>query len=199
MSLSSSSVEVGTMIARHLGQALARQIGPARIAHQHGDARLRQLLRTRRRPAPPSAVRSTRRRPARDRSRDPCGPPDPPSRPRSATLLSSALSLIASRQSRSISAAATCAAFTLAAAMPESPLAGGEIQHALALHPMRLVDEKARQRLPARPAEGPIRRRHAGIVEFGLRCAPDRRDLGRQMQLQFRHQAGLARSWFACG
>src|SRR5690606_41895946 len=41
----------------------------------------------------------------------------------------------------------------------------GEIEHALAAHFFRMIEDIARQPLPARPGKGPERRRQADLLE----------------------------------
>ena len=52
----------------------------------------------------------------------------------------------------------------------------------------RIVEEVARQRLPARPGEGPVGRRHVHFPQLLLGLAPDRQRFLGQMQADLRHQ-----------
>ena len=76
-----------------------------------------------------------------------------------------------------MSAATTGAAPAFAAAIADQAGAGREIEHALAGDGVRVVEHVARQRLAARPGEGPIGRRQAHGVEFFLGLLPDRHRL----------------------
>ncbi len=56
-----------------------------------------------------------------------------------------------------------------------------------AAHAFGMIQEIARQSLPASPGEGPKRRRHCAPLQDLLGRLPDWRDLGRQMQADLRH------------
>jgi hypothetical protein len=73
--------------------------------------------------------------------------------------------------------------------------AGGEVDHPLAGDEVRIVEDVAREGLPARPGEGPERRRQADTVQFLLGQPPDRRDLVGQVQ----HQLGRVRRRLQAG
>ena len=60
--------------------------------------------------------------------------------------------------------------------------AGGEIEHPRSAHERRMIQEVARQRLAARPGEGPERRRQPDRLEFGLGLLPQRRRFLGQME-----------------
>ena len=84
----------------------------------------------------------------------------------------------------SISLASTRAAPACAAAIGDEAGAAGEIEHAPARDDLGLVEQMARQRLTARPGEGPERRRQAHFAEFLLGLAPQRHGLVGEMQPQ---------------
>ncbi len=64
------------------------------------------------------------------------------------------------------------------------PRAGCEVQHAAARHLFGVVQQVARQRLTAGPGEGPEGRVHAGLLQDLFRRAPDRLDLGGEVELK---------------
>ena len=68
------------------------------------------------------------------------------------------------------------------------PGAGGEIEHALAAHGFGMVEDIAREPLPARPGEGPEGRRQVGLVERRLGQVPERCRLVRLVQADLRHE-----------
>ena len=95
-----------------------------------------------------------------------------------------------------MSLAVTWAAPARAAARATRPLPDGEIEHPPAAHDLRMVEDIARQRLPAGPGKGPIGRRQMSLVERRLGRAPQRRHLRRQMQLDLRHQRAAPKPRF---
>ena len=112
------------------------------------------------------------------------------------TPFSAALASIAAMAKASMSEASISAAPALAAAIATSPDPEAKSSDPLALDQRRMVERVARERLPARPGEGPERRRQAHRAEFLLGLLPDRHglvgepepDLGRQRR---RDEAGV--------
>jgi hypothetical protein len=55
---------------------------------------------------------------------------------------------------------------------------------------LRIVQDVASERLAADPGEGPERRVNVYLVQVKLGCVPEWRQLGREVQSDFRHQLG---------
>ncbi len=67
--------------------------------------------------------------------------------------------------------------------------ARGEVDHALAAHRVRMIEQVACDRLAARPAEGPVRRVDVLLFHPGFGRLPDRDVLGGEPQPEFRHHS----------
>jgi hypothetical protein len=91
------------------------------------------------------------------------------------------------RASLSISAASTDAAPARAQAMAAIPPPAAKSSTRLPATSW-MVQDVPRERLPARPGEGPEWRLDIALGQPGFGGLPDRRDLGGQMQPDFRHQ-----------
>ena len=63
--------------------------------------------------------------------------------------------------------------------------AGAEIQHALSRDERGMIQQMPRQRLPARPCEGPEGRRQADLAQLLLGLQPERRRLRGEVQHDF--------------
>ena len=66
----------------------------------------------------------------------------------------------------------------------DQPRARREVEHAASARQLGMIEDVARQRLPAGPGKGPVGRRQAGAVEEFLGGVPERRHLARQMEAQ---------------
>ena len=70
--------------------------------------------------------------------------------------------------------------------------AGGEVEHALAAHDLRMVEEVAGERLAAGPGEGPEGRRQADLAELLLGPLPESVRLVGEVKARSRARAAPA-------
>ncbi len=139
------------------------EIAAARIADRAPARRAARGLRARRSRPPPCRARRQRRRRARRPSRR-RGRRGPRRSTSTATPFSPALSAIAAGANASISLASTRAAPAIAAAIATRPEPEAKSSTRRPATRLGMLADPARQRLSARPGEGPERRRQAGYA-----------------------------------